>query len=40
MHIQPPLAPSPRLTRPWCLASVIVLRVGVSLPQPALAAPI
>ena len=40
MHIRPPLAPSPRLTRPWCLASVIVLLAGVSLPQPALAAPV
>ena len=39
MHIQPYLLPSPRLTRPWRLTLVVVLLIGLFLPQPALAAP-
>jgi hypothetical protein len=39
MHIQHYLPPSPRLRRHWRLALVIVLLVGLFLPQPAHAAP-
>ncbi len=38
MHIRQYLSSSPRQTRPWRLALVSVLLIGLFLPQPALAA--